>query len=237
MLFDPKKYRVVDLSPEVVAKVTTEDGRVMEGKPDPLGVGFSAKQVTQKVPDYTRYTLMTMLPHVGSHVEMGKGHIDHFPGFEKQTGLWELPITNFFGEASVINLSFLKARPKQNEDDKSFRGQPIQPEHLANVKKGDIVLMWSPFPILESPYLPPKTCEWLKDKGIKGIAFQLPGVMFDDYQVSSTHKIFLTNNITITYPLTNVDKLKKDRVFYFQLPMKFVNIEASCVRAIAFEEI
>ena len=74
-----------------------------------------------------------------------------YPGCEKQTGLWVLPLETFYGEAAVINLSFLQARPKQSEDDIFFGGEPIKPEHLSNVRKGDIVLMWSPHSWNEAP--------------------------------------------------------------------------------------
>jgi len=236
LFLDMSKYRVVDLSPEVVAQVTTETGEVWEGKADPLRQGIKAVQHTAQVPDFTRLTMMTIHAHVGSHVEGGKGHIDHFPGYENQTGLWEMPLTQFFGEAAVLDFSSLKAREKQGEDDDSYRGHPITPEHLSSVRKDDIVLMWSSNPYDEAPIITPEAAEYLRDKGIKGLAVQVPGIKFDGAD-AVTHKILMSKGITISYPLAHMEELKKDRVFYFQLPMRFVNIEASWVRAVAFEEI
>ena len=235
MSFDFSKYRIVDLSPQVVAALKTADGKELEGTPDPLGEGASATERIAKGGDFTKHTRLDLHGHVGAHTEGGKGHIDHFPGYEKQTGLWELPLDAFYGEAAVINLSSLKPLDKKSEDDDSFRGQPIKPEHLTDVKKGDIVLMWSPYDRPEAPYLPEETTKWLLKTEIKMLGVQLPGVRFDTPE-AVTHKILLTNNITITYPLANLDQLQQSRVFYMGLPINIARLEATWVRAIAIEE-
>ena len=36
-MFDLSNYRVVDLSPQVVAELTTFDGKKLAGEPDPFG--------------------------------------------------------------------------------------------------------------------------------------------------------------------------------------------------------
>ncbi len=77
---------------------------------------------------------------------------------------------------------------------------------------------------------------------IKMLAVEVPGVNWEtDFQAPSpnnspTHRHMMGNNIPVTYPLTNISTLTKDKVFYMGLPARFDRMEASWVRAIALEE-
>ena len=122
-------------------------------------------------------------------------------------------------------------------------GQPILPEHLPNVGKGDIVILGSPFRGPEQPTLPAETSKWLADTGIKLLAVGFPGINFEsNFQApqphnSPTHRNMLGNNIPVCYPLVNIEKLKKDRAFYIGMPLNVERLEATWVRALAVEEI
>jgi kynurenine formamidase len=124
-----------------------------------------------------------------------------------------------------------------------WKGQAITPEHLSKVQQGDIVLMHSPYRGKDMPYLAPDTTAWLAKKGIKMLAVQLPGLAWEASSKlppphnSPTHRNMLGNNIPITYPLANMELLKKDRVIYIGLPLSVENMDASWIRAIALEEI
>ena len=101
--------------------------------------------------------------------------------------------------------------------------------------------MWSQYTRIEEwPYIPAKTADWLIDTNIKMLGIQLGfrvrGLFFDTTE-STTHKKLLTNNIPITYPLVNLDNLKRERVFYMGLPIKIAQMDATWVRAIAVEEL
>jgi len=209
------------------------------GRPDPCGVGC---QLIEAPPggegtDRSKGWRVRMTGHTGSHTESGKGHIDHWEGCENQTGLWEYPLETFYGEAVVCDLTSVKPLSEEEAGGQARRGQPITPEHLGDVRKGDIVLMWSPYTNrAETPTLPPETADWLVKTGIKMLAVQIPGCNFDTMD-GPVHKILLGNDIAVTYPLENLDTLKKSRVFYVGLPIKIVWLDATWIRAIAIEEL
>lgn len=201
-----------------------------------------------------------MTTHNGSHIQGGKGHISHWKGVPTDMkGLWELPLDTFIGEAAVCNLDHLKPvevidqsdYPKEYTKRKFFqltadpgdmRGQEILPDHLDNIQKGDIVLMTSPFTGLEQPWLSSRTVDWLiKDRAIKMIGFGYPGIEWQyDLKVaapknSPIRRMFLGANIPIAHPLVNIETLSSDRVFYYGMPLNVPKLEASFVRAVAFE--
>lgn len=201
-----------------------------------------------------------MTTHNGSHIQGGKGHISHWKGVPTDMkGLWELPLDTFIGEAAVCNLDHLKPvevidqsdYPKEYTKRKFFqltadpgdmRGQEILPDHLDNIQKGDIVLMTSPFKGLEQPWLSSRTVDWLiKDRAIKMIGFGYPGIEWQyDLRVaapknSPIRRMFLGANIPIAHPLVNIETLSSDRVFYYGMPLNVPKLEASFVRAVAFE--
>ena len=45
------------------------------------------------------------------------------------------------------------------------------------------------------------------------------------------------NNIPITYPLSNIETLTQERVFFMSLPLNVERMEGTWVRAIAIEEV
>ncbi len=202
-----------------------------------------------------------MTSHNGSHVQGGKGHISHWKGVPNDMkGLWELDLETFLGEAAVCNLSNLEPQvvttesnyPKEYPKAKFWlpkaepgetRGQEILPEHLSNVQKGDIVLMASPFDALEQPWLSTRTVEWLiEDRKIKMLGLGYPGIEWQyDLKVaapdnSPVKRMLLGANIPIVHPLVNIETISSDRVFYYGMPLNVGKLEASFVRAIAFEE-
>jgi len=239
-------HRIVDLSPRMVARIKRLNGDIEEGKPDAYGLPWILEEGVAKY-DNTLFTFIggwegdkvwpyRISPHFGAHTEMGKGHIGLWEGLpDDMKELWEMPLETFFGTAAVCN--FEDVKPVDG------KGQALLPEHFANVRKGDIVLMCSPYRGAEQPYLPASTSKWLaEEKQIKMLAVEVPGIVWEvDAQAPSpnnspTHRNMMQNNIPVTYPLTNISTLKKERVFYIGMPLNVVNLEASFVRALVFEE-
>ena len=255
-MFDPDKYRMVDLSPRMIARIKRIDGTIEEGNQDAAGLGWVLEEGGPVPYDNTMYTWIggwkddkvwpyRLSGHFGSHTEGGKGHLDHWEGLpDNVQGLWEYPLEQFFGTAAVCNMDSVK--PVETKNDKGetvMQGGAILPEHLDNVLPGDIVLMYSTYRGSEQPYLPGETAAWLAlEKKIKMFAVEMPGISWETkYQDpqpdnSPTHRSFLGNNIPITYPLANLSSLKKDRVTYFGFPLSVERLDGSFIRAIAFEE-
>jgi kynurenine formamidase len=257
-MIDLDKYRMVDLSPRMVARIKRLSGDIEEGNTDATGLPWVLEE---GIADYdnTKYTWIGGLKgdevwpwrisgHFGSHTEGGKGHLDHWEGLpDNVLGLWEYPLETFIGPAAVCNLNSLEpVEGKNDKGEKVLKGQAVTPDHLSNVQEGDIVLMGSDhgsdISDAAQPYIPRETAEWLAQKKIKMLAVQMPGLIFDtDYQApqpnnSPTHRNMLGNNIAITYPLVNITSLKRDRVFYIGFPLSVERLDATWIRAIAFEE-
>jgi len=94
------------------------------GSPDPCGVGC---QLIEFPPggegtDHSKGYRVRMTGHTGSHTEGGKGHIDHWEGYEKQTGIWEYPLESFYGEAVVCDLSSVKPLSEKGTGEQPRRG-------------------------------------------------------------------------------------------------------------------
>jgi kynurenine formamidase len=171
--------------------------------------------------------------------------MDHWEGLPgKVLGLWEYPINTFFGPAAVCYLDALAPGEEKNDKGETVLvGQPIRPEHLGNVRKGDIVILGSPYRGSGQPTLPAETSAWLADTGIKLLAVGYPGIAFESNAKapaphnSPTHRNMLGRNIPVCYPLVNIEQLRKDRAFYIGMPLNVERLEATWVRALAVEEL
>ena len=267
-MFSLDGYQPVDLSASVTAHIYRVDGSVEEGTLDPYGKPW-VMQEGRFAGDNSLYTLFCAeegdplwpdgrhTTHHGSHVQGGAGHISHWASVpEDMKGIWEMPVEAFMGEAVVCDLSHLA--PVAIEDPGPYpgsyplgvtregevRGQEIKPEHLSNIKIGDIVLMTSSFTGQQQPWLSPETAKWLvEDRKIKMLGVSAEGVLWDYAHKKSApnnspvKRQLLGANVPVAHPLVNIDKLSKERVFYFGLPLIMTKMEASFIRAVAFEEI
>ena len=147
-------------------------------------------------------------------------------------GIWEAPIGTFFGEAVVCLLDHLK-------------GEPILPEHLSNVREGDIVILGSSYTEPKDfPWIEGDTANWLAEEmKIQMLCVGVPGISWEtktqdpEPTNSPTHRAMTGNNIPITYPLSNIETLTKERVFFMSLPLNVERMEGTWVRAIAIEEV
>ena len=93
------------------------------------------------------------------------------------------------------------------------------------------------------PELEGETAYWLaEEKKIKMLGVGVPGISWEtkmdepEPENCPTHRAMTGNNIPIVYPLSNIDSLKSDRVFFISLPLNVERMEGTWVRAIAIEE-
>ena len=168
---------------------------------------------------------------MGTHIQLGVGHNDNWAELpDGMLGIWDVPLNTYFGEACVCRLDHLK-------------GQPILPEHLANVRQGDIVLLTSCWSDDDQPWLDGDTAWWLaEEKQIKMLGVGVPGISWEtkmdapEPENSPTHRAMTGNNIPIVYPLSNMQSLARERVFFLSLPLNVERMEGTWVRAIAIED-
>ena len=237
-----KGRKVVNLSQELIAHVTRIDGTVEEGTTDAYDFPWVVEETVN--PDDLTIEHLVGAPmgafpawpygihsgHMGSHIQLGPGHNDNWSGLpEGMLGIWEMPLDTYFGEAVVCDLSHVK-------------GGPILPEHLQNVREGDIVLMHSSHEGDDQPWIEGDTAFWLAEEvKIKMLGVQVPGISWEtkmhdpEPENCPTHRAMTGNNIPIVYPLSNIEKLTQERLFFMSFPLNVERMEGTWVRAIAIE--
>jgi kynurenine formamidase len=214
-MIDLTEYRIVDLSVELQPGVKTIDGKYVHGREVRR---LELRQFIYEPDDMLMHWVDTET-HIGTHVE-GPTHFR-----DENKDLTELSLDVFMGEAVVLDMTPLGP--------KGGVRQPITIAHLTQVKSRDVVLVWSPYPGRDAPYLAPESARWLwqqriKMLGVQQIGVEAPGSM-------ATHEYLLNNDIPIIEGLTNLDTLNHDRVFFIGLPLRIRSMDSSWIRAVALE--
>jgi len=215
-MIDLKKYRIIDLSEEIIPGILKVNGEYVHGNQIRR---FEIRQFIY-APDKALMHWVETETHIGTHVELPAHLID---GAKSSS---EMPLETFMGEAIILKFDFLKPR--------EGKGQPIKPLHLEKVRKNDIVLLWSPYSGDERPYISPESAEWLASKPVKMVGVQNIGVEAPG-GLMATHNALLKNEIPLIEGLVNLDKVQKERVFYIGLPLRVAGLDSSWIRAIALE--
>lgn len=208
---------MVDLSMELQPSVLKVGGRYVHGRNVRR---LEARQFIY-APDNMLMHWVDTETHIGTHVEGPTHYRD-----ELRT-VSQLPLEVFIGEAVVLRFKDLEPI--------SGRGQPILTVHLEGVRRGDIVLMWSPYGGREAPFISPQAASTLQERGIKMVGIQ--GVQLEASASSiASHEAFLGHDIPIVEGLVNLEKLTRERVFYIGLPLRIHGLDSSWIRAVALEE-
>ena len=237
-----KNRKIIDLTAELVSRVTRLDGSVEEGKRDIYNMPWIVEETVNERDNtiehlvgsnkgtISEWPIGPVSGHMGTHIQLGVGHNDNWTGLPKgMLGIWDMPLRTYYGEAVICDLDHLK-------------GEPILPEHLSNVRQGDIVLMRSSHAGDDQPWIDGDTAYWLaEEKKIKMLGVGVPGISWetktqaDEPENSPTHRAMTGNNIPIVYPLSNLHDISQERVFFLSLPLNVERMEGTWVRAIAIE--
>ncbi len=205
-------YRIIDLSAEVLPGVQKVNGNYNWGNQIRK---FEIRQFIAPGPHFMYW--VDTETHVGTHVEL-PAHI-----IEGAKSATEMKLEVFFGEAIVLKFDFLKPE--------TGKRMLITPEHLGNVKAGDIVLMWYP-PGRGMPVISTDAAKMMAEKPIKMLGVQNVAAGND------THEALLGKKdapIPIIEELAHLDEVKKERVFFIGLPLRVAELDSSWIRAIALE--
>ncbi|MCS7120336.1 MAG: cyclase family protein [Nitrososphaerota archaeon] len=213
-----EKYRIIDLSREVYPGLLKVSGEYQHGNETRR---FEARQFIY-APDKTYMHWVETETHIGTHVEV-PAHL--LPNGKSCS---QMPIDTFIGKAIVLKFDFLKPR--------DGRGAAITPSHLLRVESKDIVLMWSPYVGEGSPYISPEAAACLAERPIKMLGVQNVRVEAPD-GLMSTHNNLLRRDIPIIEGLINLEKIRKEKVFFIGLPLRIAYLDSSWIRAIALEPI
>ena len=214
-MIDLSRYRIVDLSMPIRPGIWKVNGEYLHG--DQVR-RLEARQFIYE-PDKTLMHFVDTETHIGTHVEGPS----HHPKGTKSVA--ELPLEKFIGEALVVDLSHLK--PINGER------RAVTPSDLEKVKAGDILLIWSSLKCEEAPYLSPEVLKWLKEKGIKMLGLQ--GI--DVGEAGVMEEVLCANDIPVIEGMVNLEKLKRERVFFIGFPIRMIGLDSSWIRAVALEEL
>ena len=215
VMIDLSNYRIIDLSPKILPDIRKVCGEYFHGDQIRL---LRLDQFIYAL-DETFMHFVELETHIGSHVECPT-HID-----DAAKDPSELSLETFMGEAVLVDLSGKE------------KGEVVTIEDLvkADVHEGDIVILWSPYTWAEGPYVSEEAAEWLVKTRIKMIG--VCGVRLERvYPPANNERLLIGNEIPLIEGLTNLEKIKKKRFFYFGLPLNIAGLDTSWIRAIAIEE-
>lgn len=188
---------------------------------------------------------MHFRPHSFTHVDAPLHFLPDGLSIEK------VPLSKFYGEAAIINLSHLGENDGVSAAELEKHGQ--------HVREGDIALLRTDWPLkcdymskdfwAKAPYMERDACEWLVERKIKAWGGDFPCDYLLRYEVTdpgrvaklpreehTTHDVFFKAGIIQFEYIVNQHLLKKNRVQFMALPLPIEGGDGSPIRAIAFEE-
>jgi kynurenine formamidase len=218
-LIDLKRYCIIDLSDEIRPGMYKVGGGFIRGRVPPhAGLRHFEAQQFISIETNTFMWNVEAETHLGTHAEC-PAHVITEEGKEGGKSAGEIPVEQWFGEAVVVDLT--------------GKGQPITPEDLKMVEEGDIVIMRSVYKKPECPYLTIEGVKYLIEKKVKQICIDETRISVPNGKV---HDTLLKNEVILIEGLVNLDKIKKDRVFYIGLGLKWIGLDSGWIRAIVLEE-
>ena len=171
-------------------------------------------------------TSLEMGGHAGTHVEAPLHAI------ENGTGIIDLDLERFFGEAIVLDLS------------EEAQGKALSPEQLqraaapgGGVRPGDISFFRFDWDKRggELPYPSTDALRWLVEQGIKLLGIDTPGLDIPGDRSLPNHHLLFTNGIPLIESLDHLDQLQRPRVYVFAQPLPAAETAAIPLRVLAFE--
>ena len=177
-------------------------------------------------PGFWQASKVEMLLHTGSHGDFTK-HVQE----DGETAA-DVALERVFGDALVVDLSFVEANHEISVADMEAHAPEIRPGDIVLVRTDWTEKHWGNFPTyyMESPYCSPTAAQWLIDRGAKAIGFdcfseycaRLPDFTSEDFII---HKVILENGSILMQQLTNFSKLPAQGRFPFFAP--FIKIDGA----------
>jgi kynurenine formamidase len=218
-MIDLSKYRVIDLSYELVPGERKIDGRYLHGK----ALFDRPTEVQEFIAYGARMHFVQGQTHSGTHVECPYKYAEGGPDFV------DMPLTTFMGEAVACDFTY-----KQGGE-----GVTIDDFRQFGVKEGDIVLGWCRAETLSNiPYITNEAIDWLIETKVKmlvieNMRYSPPGTPTGPGD--SDCRLLLAGIPMVDAPL-GLNQIKKRRVFFMALPTKLRRVTAWWTRAVALEE-
>ena len=180
--------------------------------------------------------------HIGTHMD-APIHTN-----EDGVALEGVDISRLIGEAVVLDLY-------KGDVDYGYTVEDLA-SATPSIEEGDIVLIHSGYRDVEKAtdrikqtYLTPEAAKWLVDRGVKAVGCEPGGIehLPDGYFVHKwyakdtpnppswpAHRILLGHHVYIIEGLTNLDRIKGQRVRFAALPLNLPGLTGCPVRAVAW---
>jgi len=174
---------------------------------------------------------VSFLDHIGTHVESPLHYV------KNGRDVSEIPLDQLIGETVIFDFTHKKPNEEIGIDDFVVSGKEIKQGDMVfiNTGQGNYTSLRTEY---QHPYLSSEAVKWLVAKGISCLGIDSSGI--ENKRTSSNaqpnHQILFTNAIPLIEQLTNLDKLKTDRVLVFVLPLKIRGLDACPVRVVAIEQ-
>jgi len=213
---DPTKFRILDISYEVVPPGSDDRPFVIEK-------GYLADMAY-------KYDVTKTHSHVGTHVEAPA----HF--FDNGKDSTELPLSVYYGRAVLLEID-------DAAKDKAIMPDLLDRDIGDLIKEGDIIILRnndeeSLKGNRPKPYLAPEAGKWMNDHGVKMIGIDNNvGLGKDIPATRELHDVLMGVGVPIIEWLDSLDQLKKKEFFLMALPFKVKQMDSSWTRVIAIEEI
>jgi arylformamidase len=216
---DLSKYRVVDLSYEVVPGESDE-------RPFDIALARLAD-------DTYRYDITCTHSHVGTHVEM--------PWHYYRAGktVTDYPVTAFMGRCVLLPFSL---PPGQLEITPAY----VEAEIGGLVRAGDIVLFHNAHNVglrqgqvddLEIiPYITPAVAHWLRDRQIKLFGFDIMRLGRTVEETRAVHDVLMSQGVPFVEWLDHLEEIGTREFYFMALPYKVRDLDSAFARAIGIVE-
>lgn len=175
--------------------------------------------------DYGQYSWIKIAAHGFTHVD---APLHNLP---QGTELSKLPLSKYYGDTAVVDVSFRKANEEITAKDLEANGRHINRGDIALIKTNwQLKSNWESKKFWDyNPFLGMEGVRWLIEKGVKAVAFDFP------FTTHPEHEEFFRAGVVLIEYLTNVDKITQDRIELYALPLNIeYRFEGAPARVIAF---
>jgi len=189
-----------------------------------------------RTPGWWQASLITLSSHTATHVDSPLHVVKGAPK------IGEIGLEKLIGDAIILDLTHKEPNTAITSKDLEKFDKKVRPNDIIILrtdwtdKKWGTDEYWN-----ESPYLSEDGAKWLVTRKPKAVGvdfFEEYSARLKDFKPDDfvVHKIILGAGIIIIEHLTNLNKVSKERVKLYVLPLKLMISEAAPARAIAIEE-
>ena len=223
---DLSKYRIIDLSYEVVPPGTDD-------RPFIIRKGLLDD-------DAFKHDIITH-SHVGTHVEAPSHFFHHW---DHPKTITDLPLSAYMGRGILLSVRLPKENLSITEEYLDDHiGDIIRPDDIV-VCRDDCQItgeeidpqapVWQGRPL---PYFELDTAYWLRDRGVKMLVLDELGFGRDNSEARKFHEIIQGEDVTLVEFVDNLDQLQRREFYVMALPFKARGLDSMWARVIAIEEI